>query len=327
MEPSISIIIPVYNLEQYIKRCLDSILTQTFQDFEVIIVNDGSTDNSGSICDEYAQRDNRVRVIHMENGGLSAARNEGIKIAKGEFLGFVDSDDYIEKDMYKVLYTLCHDTNSDISICKFSREVNGKLISEQKEVSIVEMDNDEAMRQLFKGVLYRFSVCNKLFKKTCFEHIKFPEGRIHEDLATTYKVFANASKSVYTNYEGYVYVKRVESILTSKFNGKRLDAFIGWNEILSFMCRNYPHLSKEFISCFAYGCVDNIHYILNQVENRNLKEEYLSVIQQLVRKFYVKIMLNNALSLKYKITITLLECSPNLLVFSSKSKKLLRLGI
>ncbi|MFJ7728161.1 glycosyltransferase family 2 protein [Neobacillus sp. NPDC097160] len=327
MNPAISIIVPVYNLEQYIKKCLDSILSQTFKDFEVIIVNDGSIDNSGSICNEIAYLDNRVRVIHKKNGGLSSARNAGIKIAKGDFLGFVDSDDYIDKDMYRVLYNLCKETNSDISICKFSREVKGKLINEQNEECKLEMDHDEAMRQLFKGVLYRFSVCNKLFKKTCFENIQFPEGRIHEDLATTYKLFSNARKSVYTNYEGYVYVKREESILTSKFHGKRMDALLGWSEILSFMGRNYPHLSKEFISCFAYGCVDIIHYILNQVENRDLRKEYLSIIQQLVRKFYIKLMLNNTLSLKYKLTITLLQCSTSLLVFSSKSKKILRLGI
>jgi glycosyltransferase involved in cell wall biosynthesis len=327
MNPAISIIVPVYNVELYIKKCLESILIQTFNDFEVVIVNDGSTDNSGSICDEFAKKDMRVMVIHKENGGLSSARNAGLEMANGEFLGFVDGDDYIDKNMYQKLYQLCKETNSDISICQFAKEIDGKQTDEVDEKFIKEMDNLEAMRQLFKGNFYRFSVCNKLFKKTCFNNILFPEGRIHEDLSTTYKLFTNSNKSVYTEYQGYAYVKRENSILTAKFNEKRLDALIGWNEILPFMSQNYPQLTEEFIACFAYGCVDNTYYILNQVENRERRDEYLSVIKRLVKKYYRKIMLNNALSFKYKLTLTFLQCNTNLLVISNKSKKLLKLGI
>lgn len=325
MNPAISIIVPVYNVEPYLRKCLDSIIGQSFKDFEVIIVNDGSTDNSKHICDEYARIDNRVTVIHKENGGLSSARNAGIQIARGEFIGFVDSDDYIDKDMYKILYKLCRETNSDIGICKFQREVNGKLFTGQADDLFLELDHNEAMRELFKGVLYRFSVCNKLFKKSCFNQIYFPVGRIHEDLATTYKVFANVSKSVYTSYPGYIYVRRDESILTSTYTQKRLDALIGWKEILQFMMQNYPHLENEYISCFVYGCVDHIHYILNQVDNYRKREEYLSVIQGLTKRFFWKILLNKNLSIKYKLTITLLHWSSRLLIFSGKTKQFLRL--
>ncbi|NHC43501.1 glycosyltransferase [Bacillus sp. MM2020_1] len=324
MKTAISIIVPVYNTEPFLKKCLDSILSQTFKDFELIIINDGSTDKSGSICDEFALKDKRVKVIHKENGGLSSARNTGIRIAEGEFLGFVDSDDYLEKEMYKVLYTLCKKTNSDIAICKFSREVKGKLQKEPNNELILEMNHDDALRNLFKGVLYRFSVCNKLFKKACFDDIIFPEGRVHEDLSTTYKLFAKSNKAVYTSYPGYVYVKREESILTSKFNKKRLDAFLGWEEILSFMSDNYPNLTNEFLCCFAFGSIDNIHYILNQVENRGDKENYLKVIQSLVRKHFSKLLLNNSLSFKYKLTLALLIINTNLLVLSGKAKNKFR---
>jgi glycosyltransferase involved in cell wall biosynthesis len=325
MKPAISIIVPVYNTEPFLKKSLDSILTQTFKDFEVLIVNDGSTDNSGDICDEYALKDKRVKVIHKKNGGLSSARNAGLRIARGEFLSFLDSDDYIDKDMLKVMYTLCRETNSDISICKFSREVNGLLEREPyNDECILEMNNDEALRHLFKGVLFRFSVCNKLFKKSCFDDIIFPEGRIHEDLSTTYKLFSKSNKAVYTSYQGYVYVKREESILTSKYNKKRLDAFLGWKEILFFMSTNYPNLNNEFFSCFAFGSVDNIHSILNQVENRRDKEAYLKVIQSLVRKYFSKVLGNNSLSFKYKITLVLLIIDANLLIFSGETKNKLR---
>ncbi|WML45813.1 glycosyltransferase [Neobacillus sp. PS3-40] len=323
MEPVISIIVPVYNTEQYLKKCIDSILKQTFTNFEIIIVNDGSTDKSGSISDEYATKDNRVKVIHKRNGGLSSARNAGIKIAKGEFIGFVDGDDYIDVNMYYELYRLCRETESDISICKFEREIKGKLTNKIEAEFNKVMDNQEAMRQLFLGNLYRFSVCNKLFRKTCFDNILFPEGRIHEDLSTTYKLFSNSNKAVYTNYKGYVYVKRENSILTSKFNEKRLDAFIGWEEILSFMNQNYPKLSREFISCFAYSSVDNIFYILDQVENKEKRGSYLFIIQRLVRKYYKQILKNDSLSIRYKFILSLINYSFILLFCSNSSRKLL----
>ena len=117
MSPKISIIVPVYKVEKYIHKCIDSILNQTFKDFELILVDDGSPDNCGKICDEYAKKDSRVIVIHKENGGLSSARNSGLDIARGDYIGFVDSDDYIENDMYELLYNLCEENNCDISSC------------------------------------------------------------------------------------------------------------------------------------------------------------------------------------------------------------------
>ncbi len=327
MKPVISIIVPVHNVELYLDKCIKSILDQTMNEFELILVNDGSIDQSGFICDSYAQKDNRIKVYHTNYRGVSAARNIGISVSQGEFIGFVDGDDYVDKDMYSKLLKLCKQTNSDIAVCKLGREINGKIINEDNSELIKELIHNEAMRELFKGNLYRFSLCNKLFKRSCFDNITFPEGRIHEDLSTTYKLFSQSKRSIYTNYIGYIYVKRENSILTSRFNEKRLDAFLGWDEILPFMNQRYPELEEEVISCFAYGCVDNIHFIVNQVEDREQKEEYLILIRKFVRKYYKKIMLNRVLSLKYKLTITLLHCSANLLLLSSKSRKNFRLGM
>jgi len=285
MKPAISIIVPVHNVELYISKCLDSILNQTFTNFEVILVNDGSTDKSGTICDEYSRKDIRIKVIHKEYGGVSSARNSGLKIAQGSYIGFVDGDDRIDINMYEELYKLCTDSCSDISICKLGREVDGKLInSVQDEEFIKEMDNTEALKQLFNGILYRFSLCNKLFSKTCFKNVQFPEGRIHEDLSTTYKIFSNSRKAVYKNYIGYIYVKRNNSILTSRFSEKRLDSFMGWDEILLFMSKKYPQLMGEVLDSFTFWCVDNLYYIINQVESKKKKKEYLSSIQRIVRK-------------------------------------------
>lgn len=303
MRPVISIIVPIYNVEHYLRECLESILNQTFKQFELILVNDGSSDKSGKICAEYAKLDNRVILINKNYGGVSSARNTGLAIAKGEYIGFVDSDDYIHKDMYKDLYELCNKTNSDISISKLGREVNGEVINKEKEFFIKEMDNSEAMKELFKGILYRFSLCNKLFKKKCFNGIQFPEGRIHEDLSTTYRLFANSNKATYINKIGYIYVKRENSILTTRFSEKRMDAFIGWEEIIRFMNSNYTNLEEEYMSCFAFAVTDYIYYALNQAQDKVQLNHYLRLIQSYGRKHYGKIVKNKRVSIKSKYSI------------------------
>lgn len=319
MNPAISIIVPVFNVEAYLEDCIESILDQKFSDFELILVNDGSTDESGSICDNYAKNDKRVKVVHKSNGGVSSARNTGINVAQGNYIGFVDSDDRIKENMYKRLYQLCLDTESDIAICKLGREIEGKIINKSEGSVIKELDNIQAMKQLFIGNLYRFSLCNKLFKKKCFDEIQFPEGRIHEDLSTTYRLFANADKTVYTNEIGYIYVKRENSILTTTFNENRLDAFEGWDEILAFMNNKYPSISNEFTTCFCYWCVDNIVYILKQVKDKENRKRYMKVIQLFLRKHKVNIK-SVELPIKYKSIVSLMILNVELLILSDNFK-------
>ena len=322
MNPAISIIVPVYNIDIYIRKCLDSILDQTFTNFEVIVVNDGSTDNSSVICDEYAKRDKRIKVIHQSNGGVSSTRNAGVKLAKGDYIGFVDGDDYIEKHMYETLLRLCRDTGSEISICKLGREINGELINETGAFYVKELTNEGGLRELFKGELYRFSLCNKLFHKSCFNEIQFPAGRIHEDLSTTYKLFSKANKSIYVNYIGYIYVKQKNSILTTTYYEKRLDAFIGWNEIITFMWREYPQLYDSVYACFTYSCVDHMYEILNQIGNKEVRKKYLYVIQESVQMHYKDVIKINSISLKNKYIITLLNCNTSLLMLNESLKNI-----
>ncbi|MEQ2525824.1 glycosyltransferase [Robertmurraya yapensis] len=327
MNPIISIIVPVYNVEPYLKGCIDSILAQSFSSFEVILVNDGSDDKSGVICDEYQRKDARVRVIHKEYGGVSSARNVGVSSARGQYIGFVDGDDRIERDMYTILYELCVETNSDISICKLGREIDGKLINNNSErIFIKEMEHIEGLKELFKGELFRFSLCNKLFKKSCFHQIQFPMGRIHEDLATTYKLFANADKTIFANYIGYIYIKRENSILTSKFSSERLDAFLAWDEILTFMKEKYKQLYRGVMFCFVYWSVDNVYYILGQVKTKEDRMEYLYTVKAYISKYFNDIINNKKLSFKYKYTITLLRYNTRLLLLSNKIKSIVSFG-
>ncbi|MCD2502901.1 glycosyltransferase [Clostridium sp. NSJ-145] len=307
MKPIISIIVPIYNVEKYLPKCIDSILNQTFKEFELILVDDGSLDNSGRICDEYSKKDKRIRVIHKENCGVSSARNVGVESSLGNYIGFVDPDDYIDKYMYQKMIDMCTIKNADIAICKFVREINGQISEAKDGFYIRELDNVEGLRECFKGILYRHSLCNKLFKKKCFEGIRFPEGRIHEDLSTTYRLLANSNKSVYINYSGYIYVKRENSILTSTFNEKRLQAFEGWKEILSFMLENYPELKEQVIATFAYACIDNMIYVLNQVNNKNIRNKYINYIKKYSKKYSKMINKNYLLTNKNKIIINVLN--------------------
>ena len=193
--PFLSIILPIYNVEKYLDRCMKSILKQSFKDYEIILVDDGSPDRCGDICDEYAKKDKRIKVIHKENGGLSDARNSGLDVATGKFVAFIDSDDFIHKDMYMILYNAIIDSKSDISQCKFKYffkedELNKNIINDGNYKIY---NNIDAIEEVIENKNLNANVWNKLYKKELFNDIRFPKGKIHEDEFVTYKVFYKAS--------------------------------------------------------------------------------------------------------------------------------------
>lgn len=317
MSIKVSIIVPVYNVENYLKQCLDSILNQSLKEIEVIVINDGSTDRSGSICDDYSKKDNRIKVCHTKNNGLSAARNKGLELASGEYIGFVDSDDYIRKDMIKNLYDACKVNSADIGVCNISRNIQN--YSDCFETKI--LDKEQGLKECFNGILYRFSPCNKIYRKECFEGIKFPEGRIHEDLSTTYKIFSNANKTAYINYIGYIYFERKNSILTKKFSENRLQSFLAWDEILEFMLNKYPKLEREVIACFGYWCIDYSFKIINGVNDKFKTKEYLNVISKSISDNKIYILRNKKLRIKEKIILAMIYINPAIFVNYINLKK------
>ena len=230
----LSVIVPVYNVEPYIHKCVDSILNQTYTNLEVILVDDGSPDNCGKICDEYAEKDSRVKVIHKKNGGLSDARNAGIDIAAGDIISFVDSDDYIEPYMYQEMIDYMQLNNLDI-VCADTNQVKGNKIKYKpryKENKIWE--KNEALYEILNGNLDNSAV-NKIYKRRVMGNIRFPKGRVYEDVATTYKFIYNADKIGYLSRPYYYYIKRSGSIVSAGFNSKsRYDCFVGYLERLNF---------------------------------------------------------------------------------------------
>ena len=212
MEPKISIIIPIYNVEPYLSRCLDSVLSQTMKEIEVLLIDDGSTDKSGKICDSYALFDERVVVVHQKNCGTSCARNVGLKLSSCKYIMFVDPDDYVEKDFCEVPYNIAIKNNADIVMFNnWIIDINGvwhQRIKPEIEDGLV--DKRTAIKLLTKYV--NVVPWNKLYVRELFDTVTFPEGRLFEDNATTYKLVLKSDKIYYTHLDLYIYCVRENSI-------------------------------------------------------------------------------------------------------------------
>ncbi len=211
----ISVIIPVYKVEKYVEKCIQSVINQTYENLQIILVDDGSPDNCGKICDEYAKKDHRIEVIHKSNGGLSDARNKGLEIAKGEYIGFVDSDDYIEADMYEVLYNLLKQYNADVSICNFYTVSQGKISIKNAENGIKEYNRIEILKEILLDKNIQSYAWNKLYKKELFDEIKYPIGKKYEDIGTTFFLLEKCNKVVVTGKSEYYYINRQDSIVNN----------------------------------------------------------------------------------------------------------------
>ncbi len=196
-EEKISVIVPVYNVEPYLRECLDSIVNQTYHNLEIILVDDGSPDNCGKICDEYADKDGRIAVIHKENGGVSSARNAGLERATGAWIGWVDPDDWVEPDMFAFLIEGAEKTDADIIICTFAVESRqGTSIVGYSEEHF--FDTRKAIEELLKDRQMTNHAWNKLYRRRLYDGVRYPAGRVYEDLATTYRLFEKA---------GYVFAR------------------------------------------------------------------------------------------------------------------------
>ncbi|EKS9979283.1 glycosyltransferase family 2 protein, partial [Enterococcus faecalis] len=240
----VSVVIPVYNVEKYVEKCLDSVINQTYQNLEIIIVNDGSTDNSLSVCQKKKLSDSRIKLINKENGGLSSARNAGIECAQGEFICFIDSDDWIELDYIEVLLNGMENTNVDISVIQMIKVKDFNKIAFQSE-SQTKWDifeRETAMRELFSSNLIGYSANNKLYRISLFKSIRYPEGMLMEDKGTTYRLIDSSTKVAVNGSTKYHYYLRDNSILRTDFNQKNFDSFIIHEEILNFMDEHYPSI-------------------------------------------------------------------------------------
>lgn len=245
MQPLISVIIPVYKVELYLRECIDSVLAQTYQNLEVILVDDGSPDQCGSICEQYAEKDNRVCVIHKENGGLSDARNAGIDVAKGEYIGFVDSDDWVAPDMYECLYKASVEYNAEIVVCGYYDCWRGKYhAAYHSDVQIYE--NEEGMEALLWLKIGNYS-WNKLYKRELWtKDIRFPKGKVYEDVRTTYRVVQKSKTIVSIPEIKYYYRRRNDGITGSNQVKNKVECVLSRIERFEEVAEAYPN-QREFM--------------------------------------------------------------------------------
>lgn len=246
MIPLISVIVPIYKVEKYLPECIESIIEQTYKNIEIILVDDGSPDRCGMICDEYAKKDNRIVVIHKENGGLSDARNAGLRLAKGDYFNFVDSDDKLTSDSLERLYQMAIEYSADMVIAGFERfrDTTGEVFfstdSDGEKTAV--MTKLEAMDDFFRDGCQAWAV---LYARQIHEGIFFPRGEINEDEAIVFRIYDRCKRIVVTNAVVYSYRNRDESITTSSFSPKKLVAVEHYKNNYEWICANYPQLSEK----------------------------------------------------------------------------------
>lgn len=288
MNNLVTIIMPIYNVKKYLRKSIESVLNQTYKKLEIILVDDGSTDGSGEICDEYKKKDKRITVIHKKNGGLSDARNRGYDAAIGDYIYFIDSDDYIEKDTIEYLLTILINTGSDISCSPYRSIKDGKVQSvvnkENNHEEIHCYNSEEALMKIFnlKEKVIGWEACNKLYKRNLFRNVRYPYAKKYEDVGTTFNLFGNAEKIVFSNIPKYNYVVNENSIThTYKFDIREFDRvemaeYMRTYISLMFDNKKLRGVINNFV-CTQYISVVNIMIRCNK-KNKNLIRTTKSIL-------------------------------------------------
>ena len=244
--PKISVIVPVYNVQEYLTKCVDSILIQDFRDFELILIDDGSTDQSGLICENYLKMDGRVKVIHKENGGLSDARNVGLDCATGDFVTFIDSDDYIEQGMLSYMNELTNNLNVELFMFNYYLdEPEGRIRKKNETINedeLIILNKRDLVRVIFEDKLTAIIACTKLYSMKLFVDTRFPMKRRFEDLFIFFDIVRNVKTASYSSIPFYHYVTRCDSITNDEYRHRDLDYIFACNKNLNIIINEYPDL-------------------------------------------------------------------------------------
>ena len=307
----ISVIIPVYNVEQYLEKCIDSIINETYKNLEIILVDDGSTDNSGKLCDLLAKKDSRIVVYHKENGGLSSARNFGIDKANGEFIGFIDSDDYIDNDMYETLHNLIKKDKSDVSMCGLYNIYANRKDSQVKEVKKYLMNAEEAIQMVLDSKITSVTAVNKLYRKEIFNDLRYDLGKTSEDAFIIVRLLDKCNLISVTNERKYYYYHRANSITKKPFSEKSRDVLDAYNLNYSIVEKKYP----KIISSAKRRVLWAYFYVLDLLcvsEDRGKHDELANELIHKLKKDTIFILNSPYFTLKRKILFISLFISEKL---------------
>lgn len=300
---SVSIIVPVYNVEKYLVPCIESILCQIYPHFELLLVDDGSTDSSGEICDTAANTDPRIKVIHKSNGGLSDARNHGMRCAQGKYITFIDSDDTVTKDYLSILVTKAEEQNADIVQCTFALQEKKLHTGTKSEISC--NGSNGLKRFLIRDTVY-VAAWGKLYKRKLFQGIEFPFGRINEDHCTVYKPIYRAHKLICIDYALYWHRMRAGSIMHTPFSKKNLELITVADEIRLFLGEERDTFREE-LDYYEYKTA---MILLNTLFSSEARKDYPKEKQQLIKTLLSLDNTNPYLSFKDRCINIFLKISP-----------------
>lgn len=314
----VSVIIPVYNVEAYLPRCLESVVHQTYEDLEIIIVDDGSTDRSGTLCDHIRDTDQRIVVVHKKNGGLSSARNTGLSIATGNYVTFVDSDDYLSLDFIETTVGLCGHYGADIAIMHmlYVAETTNDEIKNNEKNQIEIFNSGRAIEESLYQKRYSCCTPGKLYRRRVFDGIHFPERRLSEDLATCHLLLDAADKIVYSNEIGYYYRQHNASIM-HVFNPGRMDA-LEWAVGIEQFCREkYPEAVQAAL-CRTFNVA--IHLLFELPEREGKGDPYFDAVWNAVRRTRIPTVFCRKVRFREKAAAILSFAGRNVLVHMWNSK-------
>lgn len=284
MENKISIIIPIYKVEKYLDKCVESVVNQTYKNLEIILVDDGSPDNCPKMCDEWAKKDKRIKVIHKENGGLSDARNKGLDIATGDHIMFLDSDDYVSTQICEKLLDLSLKNNADISMCdllSFYEDEDLPIVNANYETIV--LNRAQIIEQIYKPTLNLLMVAvAKLYKKEVLKNIRYPIGRLHEDEFVIHRVIYEANNFAYTTEKLYYYLKRRESITAVKKQKNITDVLEAFKNRYDFLNEKFPE-NKNRNNLFYIGMLRAV-YATKFWATKELKNEILKTYKSLYKQ-------------------------------------------
>ena len=278
--PLISVILPIYNVEKYLPACMESIFAQTYQNLEIILVDDGSTDNCCGLCDEYAEKDKRVVVYHKKNGGLSDARNYGLEHARGEYITFVDSDDYVDDDYVEYLLLLINRYHSRMSICQHRVRYNNGSVKEMGSAGEEELTAQRCLERMLYHDVIDTSAWAKLYHRDLFDGVRYPVNKIFEDAATTYILMMRCDR-IPVGYESkYNYIFRNNSIVNSGFKRSKLDLLDATDKMAEDITQKYPELKKAAVRRQVYARFSTLNQMLESSDYLEIKEELIGYIKR-----------------------------------------------
>ena len=299
--PTISVIIPAYSVEKYLDKCMNSVLNQSFTDFEVLLIDDGAKDSTVQLCDKYAEKDTRVKTYHKKNGGLSDARNYGLERISGKYVTFIDSDDYIDDNYLKYMYDLILKENAQICM------VQGQLLLENEEphkfpINVEKcVSTEEAIRMMLLRKEATHTSWGKLYDVSLWENIRFPKGQNYEDYATTYHVFSKATRVVYSDAKLYYYIQRLGSIMHDACSIKTLSVLDVADNVSEYLLTKWPESSDEILDLQAHTYLKNLQQILNSGNKAFL--EYQNRIILFIKDNRHKLLTSNRVPLNDKVKI------------------------